>query len=190
MFVCEYVCTGVDRHEPQHANEYLRTTCRNGLFAFNIWVLKMKSRSAWRQEPVKDKATVRGRTGYKTFPKCRTSNCHLAPAQSFIPSSSSYPRFYILDVWENRVRHNRKGEPDRTKVTRRGTPCFLWLSVRPHSRVGNVHDTIPACSCGKVSFLLRRKAESLPWSHSQSIEQYSTSDFNKITCNKSQEMKT
>lgn len=45
-------------------------------------------------------------------------------AQSFILSSSSYPRFYILDVWENRVRHNSKGEPDRTKGTQRGTPCF------------------------------------------------------------------
>lgn len=51
----------------------------------------------------------------------------------------------------------------------------------------------PAClasSFNTVSFLLRCKTESLPWSHSQSTKECSTSDFNRITCNKIQKIKT
>lgn len=50
----------------------------------------------------------------------------------------------------------------------------------------------PAClaSSNTVSFLLRCKTETLPWSHSQSTKECSTSDFNRITCNKIQKMKT
>lgn len=160
-----------------------------------LWsFLKMKSRSARRQEPGKEKAKVRGRRGYKCSRNAQqaivTWHQHNLP----FSAPQSYPRFYILDVWENRVSPNSKGESDRTKGTWHSTPCFPWPSVRPHGWVGSAHNTIPARLSGLIlqeSLLpLRCLTESLPSSHSQSTEECSTSDFNKIMCNKIQKMKT